>query len=70
MKQQRAPGFGCCGVAGAAVAVNHRGIRLANESAVEGFCQQAAAGLRSRTTGSSSWLALRCYVFTFLHEDE
>lgn len=34
-------GRGCCGVAVAAVAVNHSGIQLANESALEGFSQQA-----------------------------
>lgn len=37
MEKQNYP-VGCCGVA--AVAVNHSGIQLANESALEGFNQQ------------------------------
>lgn len=32
-------GWVCCGVAIAAVAVNHKRLQLANESAVEGFRQ-------------------------------
>lgn len=40
MEELNYPWSGCCGVAVAAVAVNHSGIQLANESALEGFSQQ------------------------------
>lgn len=40
MEELNYPWSGCCGGALAAVAVNHRGIQHANESALEGFSQQ------------------------------
>lgn len=40
MEEQNYPWLGCCGEAVAAVAVNHCGIQLANESALGGFSQQ------------------------------
>lgn len=42
MEKQNYPWSGCCGVAVAAVTVNHSGIRLTNESARGGFSQQTA----------------------------
>lgn len=40
VEKQNYPRSGCCGVAIAAVAVNHSSIQLANESARGGFSQQ------------------------------
>lgn len=40
MKEQNDPWLGCCGVAVAAVVVNHSGSQLANESALGEFSQK------------------------------